>query len=235
MFSQLRADVKEQPGPGQVPNHAALAALLDEYAPLSPCPLVPELQAFHATTLLAVWDAAEKLAGRHLPAPFWAYPWPAGIALARTVLDAPDYVAGLRVLDVGCGGGIASLAAVRAGAMDVIANDIDSWSLGTAKLAAQRQELPLRALLEDLTLKGAALPGADVVFCADLAYERRQTPLQRALLNRYKALGARVFVANAERKYFATDGLREIGSYRIEVPQDLEGVESRLAVVYELI
>jgi predicted nicotinamide N-methyase len=227
--------VKEQPAPGFVPSHAELASLLDEYAPLSPCPLVPELMAFHATTLLAVWDAVEKLAGRHLPAPFWAYPWPAGVALARTVLDNPEYVAGLRVLDVGCGGGIAALAAARAGALDVIANDIDPMSVGTTMLAAQRQGIDMRALLGDLTLPGASLPDVDVVFCADLAYERRHTPAQRALLARFRGRGTRVFVANAERKYFSVAGLRELAQYRVQVPQDLEGVESRLAAVYELV
>ena len=67
-------------------------------------------------SLVNIWEAAEHLAGRHLPAPFWAYPWPGGVALARVLLDAPAIVAGLRVVDIGCGGGVAALAAARAGA-----------------------------------------------------------------------------------------------------------------------
>jgi predicted nicotinamide N-methyase len=53
-------------------------------------------------------------------APFWAATWPAGEQLAGFV--AMSSVRGLRVLDVGCGLGLASIAAARAGA-DVLAID----------------------------------------------------------------------------------------------------------------
>jgi predicted nicotinamide N-methyase len=128
-----------------------------------------------------VWEAAEDLAGAVLPAPFWAYPWAAGVAIARVVLDHKDWFTGRRVLDFGCGGGIAALAAARAGAREVVANDLDAWALAVARMAAQRQGLSLTLLQEDLTANAEALAGFDIVLCSDLAYEKRVAPAQRRL------------------------------------------------------
>ena len=60
------------------------------------------------------------------------------------------------------------------------------------------------------------------------------TPM-RALLARLRRRGARVLVADAERKYFTADGLTPVVDYEIEVPLDLEGVEVRTARVYEMV
>src|SRR4051812_25453406 len=67
------------------------------------------------------WPAlldAERAAGRD--APFWAVTWQSGEALARRVSGSA--LRGRRVLDVGCGLGLLSIAAARAGA-DVLAVD----------------------------------------------------------------------------------------------------------------
>src|SRR5690606_6314909 len=172
-----------------------------------------------------------------LPAPFWAYPWPGGAALARVELDAPERVRGLRVLDLGTGGGLAALAAARAGAAEVVANDIDPWALATARLAAARQRLALTTLQADLTAQdatGRELEAYDVVLCADLYYERRTAPRLRALLERARRAGAEVLVADAGRTYFDPAGLVLLAEYDVAVPADLEGVDRRVARVYRL-
>jgi predicted nicotinamide N-methyase len=219
------------------PDLAALAALLDREAPLRPAPLCPEVRVFRGRGLVAVWEAAERLAGGPLPAPFWAYPWPAGAALARVVLDDPDRVRNRRVLDLGTGGGLAALAAARAGAAEVVANDIDPWALATARLAAARQRLALTTLQADLTAQdatGRELEAYDVVLCADLYYERRTAPRLRALLERARRAGAEVLVADAGRTYFDPAGLVLLAEYDVAVPADLEGVDRRVARVYRL-
>ncbi len=217
-----------------MPSHAALAELLERHAEFRPAPLSPEVRAFHAHGLVEVWEAAERLAGRPMPPPFWAYPWPGGAALARVVLDHPDWVAGRRVLDLGAGGGVASLAAARAGAAEVVANDQDPWALATARLAADRQSLELTPLLADLTAEPATVEAFDVVLCGDLAYERRVAPRIRRLNERARDAGARVLVADAGRAYFDATGMRCIAEHTMAVPVDLEGVDERVARVYEL-
>lgn len=212
-----------------------LAPLLDQYAPFRPVPLVPEISAFYGRSLVEVWEAAEKLAGVTLPAPFWAYPWAGGAALARVILDHPTWLQGKRVLDFGCGGGVVALAAARAGARPVIANDVDPSALRTVQLAAERQNLQVTPLLRDLTRDLSSVDSYDVVCCSDLAYERSTAPRQLALLQRARNKGARVLVADAGRTYFNANGMQLLATYTIKVPRDLEGVEERTASVYQLI
>ena len=214
------------------PDEEAFAALLDKYAPFSPVPLCPEIHAFHAHSLVDVWEAAERLAGDTLPAPFWAYPWAAGQALARVILDEPERVQRLRVLDFGAGGGVASLACARAGAAQVIANDIDAWALAVTRIAARRQGLSLQTMFADLTTTPELSTQFDVVLCSDLSYDRSATPRERAVLETARAAGAHVLLADAGRTYFDAVGLTLIGSFDVAVPRDLEGGELREARVY---
>lgn len=48
--------------------------------------------------------------------PYWVRAWPSSIALASLILARPELVAGKKVADVGCGLGLAGLAAALAGA-----------------------------------------------------------------------------------------------------------------------
>src|SRR3954452_12558026 len=58
-------------------------------------------------------------AGR--PVPYWARPWPSGIALAKALRDDPP-APGTKVLELGCGLALASVVAAKAGA-EVLASD----------------------------------------------------------------------------------------------------------------
>jgi predicted nicotinamide N-methyase len=218
----------------KAPADAVLAALLDQYAPFGPAPLCPEISVFQGRSLIAVWEAAEQIAGAPLPAPFWAYPWAGGSVLARLVLDQPELVREQAVLELGAGGGVVSLAAARAGAATVVANDIDPWATTTVRIAAARQHLNVATLLADLTENPVAADHCDVFLCSDMAYERRMAPKYRSLLQRARNRGARVLVADAGRTYFDTQGLTLLFEGRLDVPIDLEGVTERVARVYEL-
>jgi len=216
------------------PTDSILADLLDRYAPFAPAPLVPEVSVYQGRSLIEVWEAAEKIAGENLPAPFWAYPWAAGCGLARVLLDQPDHVRGARVLDLGAGGGITALAVKQAGARVVVANDVDPWAIAVARLAAARQNIALNFLLQDLTRSVSVVDDFDVVLCSDMAYEKRMTPRYHALLLRARNQGARVFVADAGRTYFNASGMTLLGEFTLRVPRDLEGVDVRIARVFEM-
>lgn len=217
------------------PDKPVLEHLLDEVAPFAPAPLCPEISVFQGRSLVEVWEAAENLAGENLPAPFWAYPWAAGCGLARVILDRPAYVHGMRVLDLGAGGGIVSIAAKHAGAKEVVANDVDPWAIAVMRLAAERQQLELTYLLDDLTDKLASVDEFDVVLCSDMAYEKLMAPRYHALLQRARNSGSCVLVADAGRTYFDAAGMSMLAEYEMVVPQDLEGVTARTARVYELV
>ena len=150
-------------------------------------PLLPELELWLLSGHVDLnARCSELLAGGY--APYWAFCWGSGQALARHVLDHPELVAGKVVIDFGAGSGVTAVAAARAGAARVIAVDNDP--------RAQRV-LPLNAALNGVELTVAAeLPAdGDVLLASDVLYEE---PLAR-LLQRECDAGREVYVADPHR------------------------------------
>src|SRR5688572_11602810 len=87
-------------------------------------PFVPEVRLHLAQDPTVWWARMEAQAGTRLPPPFWASAWAGGQAVARYILDHPAAVAGRQVLDLAAGSGLVAIAAAKAGAAAVTANDI---------------------------------------------------------------------------------------------------------------
>ena len=110
------------------PMTPLLADLLATHAPPTRAPFVPELTLHFARDLIPIWEALDAYLGSPpsgSAAPFWAVPWVGGQVVARHLLDHPEVVQGKKVLDFGAGSGIGTLAALRAGAAQVVATEID--------------------------------------------------------------------------------------------------------------
>jgi predicted nicotinamide N-methyase len=137
-------------------------------------------------------------AGR--PTPYWATPWPSGLALAHAVAEAPP-PAGARVLELGCGLALPSIAAARAGAR-VLATDGSTDAVAFAAHGLALNELEGEVAHADWAAQGEALVARgpfDVVLAADVLYLRRNAePLPR-LLPRLLAPGAVVRLADPGR------------------------------------
>lgn len=69
--------------------------------------------------------------------PYWCRPWPSAIALAQLILQNPDLVRGKRVCDIGCGLGLAGIAAALSGAKEVVMLDREPVALQCSLLSAQ--------------------------------------------------------------------------------------------------
>ncbi len=104
---------------------------------------------------------------------YWAFCWGSGLALARYLLDHPQWVRGRRVVDLGSGSGVVAVAAALAGAARVVACDNDPAALeATGHNAALNGVAPL--LVDDL----AALPADnDLLLMADVLYDKANLPL----------------------------------------------------------
>ena len=112
--------------------------------------MVPEFKLWLASEYLPIWQATEAwLEEQNVDPPYWAFCWPGGQAIARYLLDNPGTGAGKRVIDFAAGSGVSSLAAARAGAASVIANDIDALSLVAARLNAEANDLAFEISAED--------------------------------------------------------------------------------------
>jgi predicted nicotinamide N-methyase len=110
-------------------------------------PLCPELSLWLLHDGVDLNARADELL-RGGPAPYWAFCWGAGQALARYLLDHPELVRGRSVVDFGAGSAVAGIAAARAGAASVIAVDIDPIALGMAEHNAALNGVALEVALE---------------------------------------------------------------------------------------
>ena len=193
------------------------------------------------------WQASEDRSGaRGTPPPFWAFPWPGGVALARYLLDTPAVVAGRRVVDVGCGGGLVSLAALRAGAADVLALDLDPLALTATRLNGDLNQVPAHLLrtapADVLDLAGAAdgdpllaeLLAADVVLAGDLFFERVLAAGMLRLLRRAASAGCTVLTGDPGRAYLPAAVFDELAAYDVPVSPALEDAPVRRTRVLRL-
>ena len=104
-------------------------------------------------------------------APYWSILWRSGVALAREL----DGVAlrGLRVVELGCGLGVPSIAAARAGAV-VLATDTSAEALTLLARNAHTNELEIETEIVDWAKPDRLVRRApfDLVVAADVLYER---------------------------------------------------------------
>jgi len=127
--------------------------------------------------------------------PYWAELWPSGVALARVV--AEQDLAGARVLELGAGLGLPSLAAAVRGAQ-VLATDWAEEAVALLRENAAANGIALRAERVRWDDPGPLLADApwDVVLGADLLYEDRNATLLLELLPR---LGGDILLADPGR------------------------------------
>ena len=115
-------------------GRAVASDFIKQHMQVRCAPELPELQLYSAQPTSGLWRLARHT--NDLP-PYWAYDWAGGTVLARYILDHPETVKGLRVLDLGSGSGVVAIAAAKAGAAEVIAADIDENAVTAAKLNAE--------------------------------------------------------------------------------------------------
>ena len=133
--------------------------------------------------------------------PYWAELWPAAGALA----GALPAVAGLRVVELGCGLGLPSLVAAARGA-EVTATDWAAEAVELLRENAARNGLSVRTEVRDW--REPWLERFDLALAADVLYERRNV---EPLLERLRELAPVAYVGLAGRPYEA-EFLRMAGS-----------------------
>jgi len=116
--------------------------------------------------------------------PYWAELWPSGVALAEHV--AALNLAGSRVLELGAGLGLPSLAAALRGA-DVLATDWAEDAVALLAANAARNGVRLRSAVARWDEPQRFGAGWDLVLGADLLYEQRNAEQLLALLPRLEA------------------------------------------------
>jgi predicted nicotinamide N-methyase len=175
-------------------------------------PFVPEIRLHLADDAIVLRARLEAQVGPGLT-PFWANAWAGGQALARYVLDHPQLVAGRRVLDVASGSGLVAIAAAKAGAAEVTANDIDPYALAAVAMNATANAVTVAVSEGDLLVSDGG--DADVILAGDAFYDPELAARMLGFLRRAAARDTHVLVGDPGRGHLPHRWLKVLTSYRV--------------------
>jgi predicted nicotinamide N-methyase len=153
-------------------------------------------------------------------APYWSVLWRSGVALGRE-LDGEE-IRGLRVVELGCGLAVPSIAAARAGAI-ALATDADPEALDLVACNARANYVFVEtakvewAKPDELVARGPF----DLVLGTDILYERSGVAL---LLNLLPRLAPQAWIADPGRP--AAEAFLEQAHRRWNVERRVRGVVS---------
>ena len=196
-------------------------------------PYAPELVLHLADEVTPLWKLTEEaLEEIGLPPPFWAFAWAGGQALARYILDHPETVAGKTVFDFATGSGLVAIAAMKAGAASVLANDIDVFCEAAVTLNAEANGVAV-AFTEANLLDGPP-PDAQVLLAGDICYEKPMAEAVMDWLRRGRAQGSTVLIGDPGRTYFRKDDMVKLAEYQVETTRELEDMAIKRTSVWTL-
>jgi predicted nicotinamide N-methyase len=209
------------------------AAFVRANTRLRPVPLVPEISLHVADEAVPLWQKTEEeLDELGLEAPFWAFAWAGGQALARYILDNPALVAGKRVLDFASGSGLVAIAAAKSGARAVKACEIDDFAVAAIALNAEANRANVQAIRADLIGRDE---GWNVVLAADICYEREMAGRALDWLAALAVRGAEVRIGDPGRAYLPRERLERVAKYDVPVTRELEDAEIKNTGVWRLL
>lgn len=184
-------------------------------------PLCPELRLWLLHDGVDLNARADELL-RGGPAPYWAFCWGAGQALARFLLDHPEWVRGKRVVDFGAGSAVAGIAAAKACASHVTAVDIDPLALRMAETNAALNGVQIEVARE--------VPEPwDVLLASDVLYETGN----EVWLARAAQSGRQVLLSDPLRHGTPRPELEVIREYEVRTVPDVDYPVQR-ALVHRL-
>jgi predicted nicotinamide N-methyase len=147
------------------------------------------------------------------------------------VLDHPELVSMKRVLDFGSGGGLAAIAALRAGAAHVVACDLDPLAAVAQSLNASLCGVAFEHYTGDAT---AFTQEFDLVLAGDVCYEREPSEQTVTWLRRQAQSGRMVLLADPGRHYAPAESLTLLATYDVPTLKELESVEVKRTRVWSM-
>jgi len=129
------------------------------------------------------------------------------------VLDHPEVVAGKRVLDLGAGSGLVGIAAMRAGAAEVLAAETDAYGRDALQINAEANGVRLVPITLDIAAD--IPPPVDLVLGGDVFYAPEVAIAMLAFLDRCRTDGRDVLVGDPGRRDLPRERLRLIAEYAV--------------------
>ncbi|MBD8599056.1 50S ribosomal protein L11 methyltransferase [Pseudomonas sp. CFBP 8772] len=160
--------------------------------------------------------------------PYWSFCWASGLALARFIAEQPQWVAGKRVLDFGAGSGVAGIAAMKAGALEVVACDLDPQAIEACRANAELNGVTLGYSGDFF----AEEDRFDLILVADVLYDRANLPL----LDQFLSRGKQALVADSRVRDFQHPLYRRLGILEaLTLPDLAEPWEFRRVSLYHAV
>ena len=195
---------------------------------------MPEIRLRLATEITPIWRATEEtLARSAVPPPFWAFAWPGGQALARYLLNYRKEVAGRVVLDFGSGSGLVAIAAAKAGAVQVLAAEIDHFAAAAIAANAALNGVVVTVTMGDVI--DTTDPCCEIVTAGDVCYEQPMAERVTAWLRKLAGRACLVLLGDPGRAYLPGTGLLERARYLVPTSRELEGHDIRDGVVWQVL
>ena len=157
--------------------------------------------------------------------PYWSFCWASGLALARFLAEQPQWVTGKRILDFGAGSGVAGIAAMKAGALEVVACDLDPVAIQACRANAELNGVTLQYSNDFF----AEEDRFDLILVADVLYDRANLPL----LDQFLSRGKQALVADSRVRDFQHPLYRRLGILEaLTLPDLAEPWEFRKVSLY---
>ena len=204
------------------------AAAIARSLRLEPVPTLPEIKLYtaHPGSRLSQFagDADDP------PAPYWAYQWAGGLALAHHFRAHPELVQGQRILDLGAGSGLVGITAARLGA-HAKAAEIDPNGRAAVALNAAANSVTLPLLDIDL---GSPPQNIDLIAAGDVFYNAEVAALMLPYLTSCAAAGIKVLIGDPDRRDLPLNQLKQLASYAVGDVGDIRNSTDRRGSVYAL-
>ncbi len=140
---------------------------------------------------------------------YWAFCWGSGVAAASWIKENRAFFKEKTILDIGCGSGIASIAASFAGAKLVFACDIDSNARAATRYNAKLNGRKL-TIVDDIDSIKTAAKIPDIVLLSDVLYDKSNL----SLLNHPVIAKSNRLIFDSRIKNLTTSGFENFATRR---------------------
>ena len=136
------------------------------------------------------------------------------------------------MLDFASGSGLVAIAAAKAGALRVLAADIDAFAIAAIGLNAAANGIAIETVEDDLL--GRYDIEAQTVLAGDIFYDRDIAARCLAWLEGWRERGADVLIGDPGRTYLPVDRLERLATYEVPVSRELEDLSIKRSSVWKL-
>jgi predicted nicotinamide N-methyase len=214
------------------PSPARLRAFVRQTTRLAEVPDLGGIRLHMAADVMVLMRrAGNELGQPDPPIPFWGFPWPGGLAVARYLLERPEVVAGRTVLDLASGSGLCGITAMRCGAAGVRAVDVDP--LAVAAIALNARANGVEVLVSGHDPLDREPPPADVILAGDVCYEETMAARMLGWLGLAARQGSLVLLGDPGRAYLPP-GLERLATYEVRTTREIDDAEVRASSVFTL-